>query len=83
MIALANASATCDGRAIGFANPALYQAAATAYASDFNDVTSGDNDMTGLNAGMFPAGSGYDMASGLGTPNALPLAQSLCTDQIA
>ncbi len=82
LIALANASATCDGRAIGFANPALYQAAATAYSNDFNDVTSGDNDMTGLNAGMFPAGSGYDMASGLGTPNALPLAQSLCTDQI-
>ncbi len=82
LIALANASATCDGRAIGFANPALYQAAATAYSNDFNDVTSGDNDMTGLNSGMFPAGSGYDMASGLGTPNALPLAQSLCTDQI-
>jgi subtilase family serine protease len=83
LIALANASSTCNGRPIGFANPALYEAAATAYSRDFNDVTSGDNDMTGLNSGMFPGGSGYDMASGLGTPNASALAVSLCTDAIA
>jgi len=83
MIALTNASARCGGVPIGFANPALYHAAATAYSSDFNDVTSGNNDMTGLNAGMFPAGSGYDMATGLGTPNAAALAATMCTDAIS
>jgi hypothetical protein len=83
MIALTNASARCAGVPIGFANPALYHAAATAYSSDFNDVTSGNNDMTELNAGMFPAGSGYDMATGLGTPNASALAATMCTDAIA
>ncbi len=81
LIALANASATCAGTSIGFANPALYHAAGTAYGSDFNDVTSGNNDMTGA-FGLYPAGSGYDMATGLGTPNATALAQALCTDAI-
>jgi subtilase family serine protease len=83
MIALTNASARCGGVPIGFANPALYHAAATAYPSDFNDVMSGSNDMTGLNGGMFPAGSGYDMATGLGTPNASALAATMCVDAIS
>jgi hypothetical protein len=83
LIALTNASAACKGVAIGFANPALYYAAATAYGSDFNDVTSGNNDMTGTNRGQFAAGPGYDMASGLGSPNGSALAASLCTDSIA
>jgi subtilase family serine protease len=82
LIALADASGRCAGAPIGFANPALYNAAATAYSSDFNDVTSGDNDMTGVNGGLFPAGPGYDMATGLGSPNATALAQTLCTDAI-
>jgi len=36
----------------------------------FYDVTSGDNDYTpsGYSAGLYQATSGYDMASGLGTP---------------
>jgi len=83
LLALANASARCAGTPIGFANPALYYAAGTAYGSDFNDITSGNNDMTGSNSGLYPAGSGYDMATGLGSPNATALAQSLCTDSIA
>jgi subtilase family serine protease len=83
LIALANASGRCGGVAIGFANPALYDAAASAYGADFNDITSGDNDMTGLNGGLYPAGAGYDMATGLGSPNGTALAQSLCTDSIA
>ena len=82
LIALTNASGRCAGTPIGFANPALYNAAGTAYSSDFNDVTSGDNDMTGSNGGLFPAGPGYDMATGLGSPNAAALAQTLCTDAI-
>ena len=83
LIALANASARCAGTRVGFANPALYYAAGTAYASDFNDITSGNNDMTGTNGGLYPAGSGYDMATGLGSPNATALTQTLCTDSIA
>jgi len=82
LIALTNASARCGGASIGFANPALYNAAATAYSTDFNDVTAGNNDMTMSNGGLYPAGSGYDMATGLGSPNGTALAQSLCTDAI-
>ena len=81
LIALTNASAGCAGTPVGFANPALYHAGGTAYSSDFNDVTSGNNDMTGA-FGLYPAGSGYDMATGLGSPNGTVLAQALCTDAI-
>jgi subtilase family serine protease len=83
LIALANASAACHGVAVGFANPGLYNAAATAYAGDFNDIITGNNDMTGVNGGRFAAGPGYDMATGLGSPNGTALAQALCTDAIA
>jgi subtilase family serine protease len=83
LIALANASGRCGGIPIGFANPALYDAAASAYGADFNDITSGDNDMTGLNGGLYPAGAGYDMATGLGSPNGAALVQSLCSDAIS
>jgi subtilase family serine protease len=83
LIALTNASASCAGRPVGFINPGLYFAAGAAYGSDFNDVTSGTNDMTGTNSGEYTAGAGYDMASGLGSPNGAALAGSLCTDQVA
>jgi kumamolisin len=76
--ALTDASATCGGKAIGFANPALYSAAASAYSGDFNDITSGNNDYTGTHGGLYPAGTGYDMASGLGTPNGAGLPGTLC-----
>jgi subtilase family serine protease len=78
MIALTNSLPQCHGIPIGFANPALYRAAATAYASDFNDVTSGNNDLTGNNGSQFMAAVGYDMATGLGTPNAAALGPALC-----
>ena len=83
LIALANASGRCGGIPIGFANPALYDAAANAYSTDFNDITSGNNDMTGLNGSLYPAGAGYDMATGLGSPNGTALVQSLCSDAIS
>ena len=82
LIALTNASAACHGVAVGFANPALYYAAGAEYINDFNDVTSGNNDMTGIDHGKFGAGVEYDMASGLGTPNGSALAAALCTDAI-
>ncbi len=78
LLALANASSGCHGTPIGFANPALYRAAAVDYSAAFDDVTVGNNDFTGTNGGQFAAGPGYDMASGLGTPNAAGLAGPLC-----
>ncbi|MDQ2758863.1 MAG: protease pro-enzyme activation domain-containing protein [Actinomycetota bacterium] len=76
LLALTNASRACGGSAIGFANPVLYRAAASALPSAFNDIISGENDYTG--AGGFIAGPGYDMASGLGTPNGTTLPAALC-----
>jgi hypothetical protein len=77
-IALMNASPACGGSIVGFANPALYKAAASAYAQDFNDITGGNNDFTGTNGGRYSAGAAYDMGSGLGTLNAAALDGSVC-----
>ena len=76
LAALANSSASCSGRTVGFANPALYQAASTSYGDYFNDVTSGDNSYGGLSG--FSAGTGYDMASGLGSPKGAAVAAAMC-----
>jgi hypothetical protein len=71
-------SASCRKKAVGFINPALYKLAVSTPA-DFNDITSGNND-NGDPAvhGAYPATKGYDLATGLGTPEAANLAQSLC-----
>jgi hypothetical protein len=55
---------------IGFVPPKLYAIAAdsTEYAASFNDVTSGNNDVFDDAGGLFPATVGYDMATGLGSP---------------
>jgi subtilase family serine protease len=82
LLADADSSSACHGSAIGFANPALYAAASSSYGSYFNDVTAGNNDFTGTNGGLYPAGPGYDMASGLGSPNAGALALVLCADSL-
>jgi subtilase family serine protease len=82
LLALTDGSRACSGAPVGFANPALYEAAGTAYADDFNDVTTGNNDFTGTNGGRFAAGPGYDPATGLGTPNAASLAAALCANTI-
>jgi hypothetical protein len=77
MLALVDASAFCSGEKVdgvadsGFASPILYGIAAnpTAYAASFNDISTGNNDVFGLDNGLvFPARKGYDMASGLGSP---------------
>jgi hypothetical protein len=74
--ALADASSYCAGTPIGFANPVLYDAAASNYSGNFDDITSGNNDYNGTK--LYPAGTAYDMASGLGTPKGAPLAQAVC-----
>jgi Pro-kumamolisin, activation domain/Putative Ig domain len=82
LMALADASRGCAHRPIGNALPALYRAAGSSFASDFNDVRSGDNDFTGTGGSRFTARAGYDEASGLGTPNAASLASDLCADAL-
>ncbi len=74
MLADINQSCTTP---LGFINPAIYKAAASPATDPFNDVTTGNNDFTGTNGGYYPAGVGYDMASGLGTPNAQLLQKAL------
>ena len=65
-------------RPVGFLNPVLYQIeAGTKHV--LNDVTVGNNDMTTTNGGRYPATKGYDMATGLGTPDALAIAEALVT----
>jgi len=77
LIALADASSACAGHRLGFLNPALYQLRA-AGTSDFHDVTVGNNDAVGTNGGSFAAATGYDMATGLGTPVGATLAADMC-----
>jgi len=74
LLALTNESATCKASAatangVGFVSPLLYSVASnpTAYAASFNDITVGNNDPFGF-SGLFPATKGYDMATGLGSP---------------
>jgi len=87
--ALVDASTGCSGVSIGFANPALYEVASTAYAANFNDITEPDpvtqqstNDIISAEPlkalELFPVGPGYDMATGLGSPIGERLAVSLC-----
>jgi subtilase family serine protease len=38
------------------------------YGTSLNDVTNGDNDLTRNHGGLFTAGAGFDLASGVGTP---------------
>ena len=71
MLADINASAGCaTSGGLGFADPLLYQLASSPaeYKASFNDITSGNNDVFGASSGLYPAGVGYDMASGLGSP---------------
>ena len=67
------------GHSLGQLNPLLYKIYGTsAYASDFHDVTSGNNDFGGPG---FSAGTGYDLPTGLGTPNVANLINSLAAGQ--
>ena len=61
-----------SGGRLGFINPALYHMASTG----FVDVTVGGNDLYG--AGGYSATTGYDMASGLGSPNGAAFFAGLC-----
>lgn len=83
MTALAGSSARCaaNGRA-GFINPLIYDLARNpaTYAANFTDETTGDNAYTpsGYQGSHYRAATGYDLASGLGSPKAPNLITSLC-----
>lgn len=64
------------GHSLGFLNPTLYAIGANPaeYAADFHDVTVGDNAFAGPG---FSAGAGYDIPTGLGSPNVANLIPDL------
>jgi hypothetical protein len=68
--ALVNQQATNNGlAAVGFINPAIYAIAKGAnYSACFHDITTGNNTWSGSPT-LFYAVSGYDLCTGLGTPN--------------
>lgn len=82
LMALTDASRSCHAAPLGYALPALYRAAGAGYAASFNDVVNGNNDFSGTNQGRYGARSGYDEATGLGSPNATTLAGSLCAQTL-
>ncbi|MEY9843113.1 hypothetical protein [Streptacidiphilus sp. MAP5-3] len=67
-----------NGGGLGPINPALYKVAAnpTQYAADFNDITVGNNTTSSTVPG-YPASTGWDPVTGLGTPNAALLLPDL------
>jgi hypothetical protein len=68
--ALMNQQNAINGRPpLGFLNPALYTiAAGSNYGLCFNDITTGNN-FSGNSLSLFYATNGYDLCTGLGTPN--------------
>jgi len=70
-------SVAASGTTVGFLNPALYTIANSAnYNSCFHDVTTGNNIGSGT-PGLFNAVAGYDLCTGLGTPNGMNLINAL------
>ncbi len=76
IVALANQS---KGGSVGFINETLYKIGCSGrYGVDFHDVTAGDNRLVGTPVG-FSAGTGWDDATGWGTPNVANLVHDLAT----
>ena len=71
-------AAQMNGGGLGPINPALYKIGANpeSYANDFYDVTTGNNTADPTVAG-YPATTGWDPVTGLGTPNAARLLPDL------
>ncbi len=71
MLAEVDATPSCVAhKGFGFVPPLLYQIASipAEYTASFNDITVSNNDVFGGNDRLYPATKGYDMASGLGSP---------------
>ena len=76
--ALVNQQATASGQpSVGFVNPALYAIAkGPSYTSCFNDITNG-NDFWPSSPSQYNSVPGYDLCTGLGTPNGINLINAL------
>jgi subtilase family serine protease len=70
-MALINQQAVANGNPpLGFVNPAIYNiGVGSSYTSDFHDITSGSNGE--------PTTTGYDLATGWGSPNGVALINAL------
>ena len=70
-LALVNQQAVANGNnVVGFVNPALYTIGlSSSYDSDFHDITSGNNG--------YSASTGYDLATGWGSPKGIALITAL------
>ncbi|MHB1087890.1 MAG: protease pro-enzyme activation domain-containing protein [Acidimicrobiales bacterium] len=75
---VAVAAQVCATPRLGFINPALYAMASSG--TGFVDVTSGNNNVS--NVAGYSAGVGYDMASGLGSPNGSAFVNGLCQPKV-
>lgn len=76
LVALMNDYLIANGSwPIGELNPRLYRIASGAPRPAFQDITAGGN-------AVWLAGPGYDMVTGLGTPNVDNLAQNLFVDRV-
>ncbi|MDH6578396.1 S53 family peptidase [Kitasatospora sp. MAP5-34] len=79
VLAVADASVYCAANGpVGQINHALYSQ--LAHSAGLRDITVGNNDLTasGYTGGNYQAGQGYDLATGLGTPNGYIVATVLC-----
>jgi subtilase family serine protease len=70
-LALTNQQAVANGnKTLGFINPAIYTiGAGSSYDTDFHDITSGSDG--------FPATTGFDLATGWGSPHGASLLNAL------
>ena len=64
------------GQPMGFANPTLYGLSSAQKANDFHDITQGNNSLADVLSGN-TASTGWDLASGWGTPNVMSLVADL------
>jgi subtilase family serine protease len=79
IFALVNEARANAGKGpIGFANPALYAIyQGPRYSVDFHDITAGNNTLAGAPVQGYSAGTGYDLATGIGTPDVANLITDL------
>ncbi len=73
--ALINQEAAIRGNSpVGFLNPAIYAIGeGPNYTTDFHDITTGNNG----SSTQYPAVTGYDLCTGWGSPNGMPLISDL------
>ncbi len=83
-IALANQQGAASGHApVGFLNPTIYALAkGDSYTKVFRDVTVGDNFWQPDSPTNFPAVTGYDLCTGLGSPNGTNLINALTSGAV-